>query len=68
VAVLIPIIGLMLDKYGHRLNCLFMACVLSIIAHSLLLSIQNVIPLILLGICYALFGAAIWPTIPYVVP
>jgi MFS family permease len=66
--VTIPIFGLMLDKYGQRLNLIFLACVSCILAHSLLLSIQNVIPLILLGICYALFGAAIWPTIPYVVP
>jgi len=66
-ALALPLVGIFIDKYGQRLRILLLACLFSICSHILLLFVQNSFPLVMLGLSYSLFGAAIWPIIPYIV-
>ena len=68
-AVLVPICGILVDKYGRRASLLVL-CALVIAAVHLVLGltmIYPVIPLIFLGLSYSMYGVAIWPSIATIV-
>jgi MFS family permease len=62
-----PVVGLVLDKLGKRLNLLATAGCLLIATHCTFMLIYPVGPLIMLGLSYSLFGAIVWPTVAYIV-
>jgi len=68
--ILVPFLGLMVDRFGGRaLLTLVSACSLFIVHMLLALtSVTAIGPLILLGLAYAVYAAALWPSIALVVP
>eukprot|EP00941_MAST-03F_sp_MAST-3F-sp1_P005548 g5548.t1 len=68
-AVLAPVIGAFVDWVGFKAVIMLVASFLIFYAHMMLglSTIQPVFPLVLLGIGYAIYTAAIWPAIPDVV-
>ncbi|TPX30584.1 hypothetical protein SmJEL517_g05879 [Synchytrium microbalum] len=68
-AVLVPICGILVDKYGRRASVLVL-CALVIAAVHLILGltmIYPVFPLIFLGLSYSMYGVAIWPSIATII-
>lgn len=65
---LIPLLGLVIDKYGHRANTILISAVCGLITFILFLFINPIVPLILLGVTYSLFASIFWPSITLVVP
>ena len=65
---LFPLVGLIVDKFGHRINLLFITPFLITIAFVLLPSFYPTWTFSLLGLSYAIFGAVVWPTVAYIVP
>lgn len=63
-----PVVGFCVDKHGQRIKLLTLASALGLAAHLLFVQIYPVIPLIILGISYGIFGAVLWPTVVFVVP
>ncbi|TPX50008.1 hypothetical protein SeLEV6574_g01162 [Synchytrium endobioticum] len=68
-AVLVPICGLLVDKYGHRASLLIICALVIAAVHFLLglTMINPVIPLIFLGFSYSMYGVAIWPSIATII-
>lgn len=64
-----PLFGFLVDRVGHRGHLLPVAGILICTVHILLnfTSMHPILPLVLLGLSYALFCAVIWPCIPYLV-
>jgi MFS family permease len=62
-----PIIGIILDKYGMRIHLLLTAGCMLCITLILLIFVYPIVPLILLGLSYSLFGAIVWSSVPYIV-
>lgn len=61
--------GIVLDRYGGKANMLPIASLLIICSH-ILLKFTTIVPLVamsLIGVAYTLFGAALWPCVPYLV-
>eukprot|EP01016_Furgasonia_blochmanni_P052410 TRINITY_DN8351_c0_g1_i4.p1 TRINITY_DN8351_c0_g1~~TRINITY_DN8351_c0_g1_i4.p1 ORF type:complete len:331 (+),score=-24.35 TRINITY_DN8351_c0_g1_i4:552-1544(+) len=65
--VLVPVVGYIVDKIGHRVNILIISGIGLAITHALFLIIYPTCPLILLGVFYSMFSAVVWPTLAYVV-
>jgi len=69
-ATLSPFLGGAVDLIGGRaLICFFSAATL-VVVHSLLAfsSITPVVPMVGQGLAYSMFAAALWPSVPYLVP
>ncbi|GAB5593339.1 hypothetical protein Unana1_08239 [Umbelopsis nana] len=68
-AFLSPLLGFLIDRVGHRGQSLFLSGVVVSLAHLTLgfTTVAPVIPLVFLGIFYAAFAAALWPSISLVV-
>ena len=68
-AVMSPIFGILVDRYGKRGLALPFAAFCIICVHiGLFFTTISPIPLMsLLGLCYALFASVIWPCIPCIV-
>ncbi|KAJ3412975.1 hypothetical protein HDV05_008690 [Chytridiales sp. JEL 0842] len=68
-AFLVPICGIIVDKYGHRATVLlFCAIVIACVHLTLgLTMLTPVIPLVFLGISYSLYGVALWPSIATII-
>ena len=66
-ALLFPIIGYTIDKYGKRTLFLILSALLVIAGHVTMLYIYPILPLILLGLGYSLFGGIVWPSVALVV-
>ena len=58
--ILFKLIGIMYDKFGYRIYGLLIFSIILIISNLLLLMIYPILPLILLGLAYALFAISIW--------
>lgn len=69
-AVLSPILGGVVDRFGMRAVIATIAPCMLVIVHSFLgyTSVSPVGPLIGQGLAYAGFAAVIWPSVPLVVP
>ncbi|KAI9356236.1 major facilitator superfamily domain-containing protein [Zopfochytrium polystomum] len=68
-AVLVPISGFFVDRYGYRASSLTI-CALTIgVVHLVLgLTMVNpVFPLIFLGLSYSIYGVALWPSVATIV-
>jgi MFS family permease len=72
-----PFLGIMIDRFGRRGLLIIMSTVILLIAHSINMFFTNcekgehcykeIGPLVLVGIGYSLYAAALWGSIPYVV-
>jgi hypothetical protein len=69
-AVLSPILGGVVDRFGMRAVIATMAPAVLVIVHSFLAwtDVSPVGPLVGQGLAYAGFAAVIWPSVPLVVP
>lgn len=69
-AILSPFIGLLVDKVGRNLVFLLVASILVMFSHTVLaLTTWNLwIPMISLGVGYAIMCSALWPLVALVVP
>jgi MFS family permease len=74
-AITSPFLGLMIDKVGRRALLICMSSALLIIAFTSSMFMpechqcyNEIYPLVLTGIGYSIYAAAIWGSIPYVVP
>lgn len=70
-----PPLGIMIDKYGKRAWLCCLSSVILIVAFSLSMlttecdkCYKEILSLILIGIGFVIYAAAIWGTIPLVVP
>lgn len=68
-AILVPIWGAVVDRFGGRVLQLVLSSLAIAIVHLLLslTMINPIFPLILLGLSYSVYGVAIWPSIALVV-
>ncbi|TPX71065.1 hypothetical protein SpCBS45565_g01340 [Spizellomyces sp. 'palustris'] len=68
-ALLVPICGVLVDRYGGRASLLvFCALVIAAVHATLgLTMITPVIPLVFLGLSYSMYGVAIWPSIATII-
>ena len=66
-AIMVPIFGYIIDKYGKRAFLTLLSGILCVISFICLYLFYPVFPLILLGVTYSLFAAVIWPSISIVV-
>ena len=73
-AVLWSLFGLLIDKIGYRVSFVTFSSILLCFAHFLLIAMpsceecyEGLLPLILIGISYSIYAAALWPMIPIVV-
>jgi len=64
---LVPIFGLIIDRYGQRAYLTLFSSILGLISFASLYFIHPLFSLILLGITYSLFASVIWPAISLVV-
>ncbi len=72
--VFAPLFGIMVDKVGHATRWMLVGSVLALIAHLLLAFAPSGVPfwgylaMVFLGFGYSLVPAAMWPSIPRIVP
>ncbi|KAJ3218309.1 hypothetical protein HDU67_006081 [Dinochytrium kinnereticum] len=68
-AILVPICGAFVDRYGNRaLLLIFCSIVIAGVHLTLGLTYLNpVIPLVFLGLSYSIYGVAIWPSIATII-
>jgi len=68
-ALLTPLFGSMVDRYGQRATLVVLSAALLATSHALLALTSLPAPLLLVGIGlgYAVFASVIWPSIPSVV-
>lgn len=70
-ACLSPILGGVVDKVGGRAVVCFVSASTLVLVHTLMgfaTGLTPVIPMIGQGIAYSMFAAALWPSVPYLVP
>ncbi len=69
-----PLFGILVDKLGHGTRWMLVGAVLALLAHLLLAFAPAGIPfwgylaMVLLGFGYSLVPAALWPSVPKIVP
>ena len=69
-----PLFGMLVDKAGHGTRWMILGAVLALIAHLLLAFAPQGVPLwgylamVFLGFGYSLVPAALWPSVPKIVP
>ncbi len=72
--VFAPIFGILLDRIGHGTRWMLTGAVLALIAHLLLAFAPSGVPfygylsMVFLGFGYSLVPAAMWPSVPKIVP
>uniref|UniRef100_K3WG66 Lysosomal dipeptide transporter MFSD1 n=1 Tax=Globisporangium ultimum (strain ATCC 200006 / CBS 805.95 / DAOM BR144) TaxID=431595 RepID=K3WG66_GLOUD len=68
-AVISPFLGFMVDRIGLRAVLALVAPISLTLVHVMLglTKVSLYIPLVLQGISYSVFAAALWPSVPYVV-
>ncbi|KAJ3369574.1 hypothetical protein GGF31_005091 [Allomyces arbusculus] len=67
-AVLVPIMGFLIDRYGRRCSSMMVCAILIALAHAALAFIpatdmHPLAALLPLGVAYSLYGTAMWPSI-----
>ena len=69
-----PLFGMLVDKIGHGTRWMVVGAVLALVAHLLLAFAPQGVPLwgylamVFLGFGYSLVPAALWPSVPKIVP
>ena len=72
--VFAPLFGILVDKLGHGTRWMLVGAVLALIAHLLLAFAPQGVPfwgytaMVFLGFGYSLVPAAMWPSVPRIVP
>ncbi|KAJ3113998.1 hypothetical protein HDU96_002642 [Phlyctochytrium bullatum] len=68
-AILVPICGAFVDRYGNRVYLLmFCSVVIACVHLTLGLTYFNpVVPMVFLGLSYSIYGVAIWPSIATII-
>ncbi|KAJ3125555.1 hypothetical protein HK098_000174 [Nowakowskiella sp. JEL0407] len=68
-ALLVPICGYIVDRYGYRSHLLGLSSIVIACVHLTLglTMIYPVYPLIFLGLSYSIYGVAIWPSIATII-
>jgi len=74
-AVVSPLIGLFVSKFGYRMTVTISGSFLMIIAHAMQLVIPtcddrcwySVVPSVLLGLSYSIYAVVLWGSLPYLV-
>ncbi|KAF0691106.1 Aste57867_17604 [Aphanomyces stellatus] len=68
-AILSPFMGFAVDRVGCRAVLALLAAITLMVVHYLLgnTDVTFWVPLVLQGLAYCVFAAALWPSIPYVV-
>ncbi|KAJ3018833.1 hypothetical protein HKX48_002591 [Thoreauomyces humboldtii] len=68
-AILVPICGVLVDRYGGRASLLLLCALVIAAVHTCLglTMINPVYPLILLGLSYSMYGVAIWPSVACII-
>ncbi|MBQ4287880.1 MAG: MFS transporter [Bacteroidales bacterium] len=72
--ILAPLFGLLVDEVGHGTRWMILGAVLALVAHLLLAFAPEGVPffgylaMVFLGFGYSLVPAALWPSVPKVVP
>ena len=68
------VFGIISDKIGKRVTFIILASTILLAAHTLFLTMascvqcyEGLVPMIMIGVSYSIYGAALWPTIPIVV-
>ena len=67
-SLLVPFIGMAVDKFGKRGNLLIFSAFLGVITYILFMATSPILPLILLGITYSIFASVLWPALTLIVP
>lgn len=69
-----PFLGLLIDKVGKRVHLVILSSFLLLLAHVITMILpvcdgcySEVGPLVLTGIGYSIYAAALWGSVPYVV-
>ena len=69
-----PLFGILVDKVGHGTRWMMVGAILALFAHALLAFAPAGVPfwgylaMVLLGFGYSLVPAALWPSVPKIVP
>jgi MFS family permease len=73
-AVMSPITGLYVDRYGNRMTVIIIGSLFNVIAHVIELLLpdcdqcwESVVPLVMLGISYTTYAVVMWGSLPYMV-
>ena len=65
-AIFVPLLGIIIDKYGYRCFLTIISGVFCFISFILFNFIKPYIPLIFLGFGYSIFASVLWPAVPIV--
>lgn len=66
-AFMVPIYGILIDKYGQRAYLSFLASICGLVCFTMFYYLSPILPLIMLGLTYSMFASVIWPAISLVV-
>jgi len=68
-ACISPFLGIFIDRYGMRAVMATLSPMMLMLVHLLLAltSIKPLLPMVLQGVSYSVFAAALWPSVPYCV-
>ena len=66
-AFMVPIYGILIDKYGQRANLSLFASFVGLICFTMFYYCPPLLALIILGLTYSMFASVIWPCISLVV-
>jgi MFS-type transporter involved in bile tolerance (Atg22 family) len=67
-SLLIPFVGLIVDKKGKRVTALIIASFIGIITYVMFITLDPIFPLISLGLAYSIFCSVIWPSFSMIIP
>ena len=67
-SLLIPIIGLLVDKKGRRVTALIVSAFIGILTYVMFITVDPIFPLISLGLSDSIFCAVIWPSFSMIIP
>lgn len=67
-SLLIPLIGLLVDKKGKRVKALIFSSIVGILTYVLFITMDPLLPLFTLGLSYSIFCAIIWPSFSIIIP
>jgi len=69
-----PFLGFLIDKVGRRAMFITLSSAVLIVAFFISMNLEpcdqcnrELVPLVLVGVAYSIYAAAIWGSIPYVV-
>jgi MFS family permease len=67
-SLLVPFIGITVDKMGRRGILMISAALLGVLTYVMFICVSPIYPLITLGLTYSIFASVLWPSLTLVVP